>query len=226
MNKRLKAIFSYIKDGIGVVDVGTDHGYIPVALCENGYRGNIIASDINEGPLETARRNAAEAGFDERIQFTLCDGLQGCDRSLVDTIVIAGMGGDTICGILDRDDWCIAAPYTLILQPMTKAEVLRYWLINNGLHIADEKIVRDGNIYQIIVARAGEQPKLSDAELYTGQFELAAKNELFPELLTTLVKRFEYVRNGMKSAVTARDRERMSFDSRILSELYRMRDQL
>lgn len=226
MNKRLKAIFSHIENGIGVIDVGTDHGYIPVALCESGYPGNIIASDIHEAPLETARKNAAEAGYDGRIEFVLCDGLEGCDRQRVDTIVIAGMGGDTICGILDRDDWCIAAPYTLILQPMTKAEILRYWLISNGFAIVTEDLVIDGILYPILVARAGESVHHTDAELYTGKFELAAKNDLFASYLDTLIKRFEYTQQRMKSAVSMRDKERMRLDGNILSELYEMRDRL
>ena len=102
MNKRLEAIYALIGEGRGLVDVGTDHGYIPTALAQSGYAGNIIASDIKPGPLQAARRSAENAGVADKIDFLLCDGLDGCDPSAIDTIVIAGMGGDTICGILDR----------------------------------------------------------------------------------------------------------------------------
>ena len=226
MNKRLKAIFSYISDGIGVVDVGTDHGYIPSALAESGYTGNIIASDINEGPLESARRNADEAGVRDRIEFLLCDGLDGCDPSKVDTIVIAGMGGDTICGILDRAEWCIAPGYKLILQPMTKAEILRFWLINNGFKITNEEYVRDGILYQIMTAEFGASVRYSDAELYTGKYEAICPDRLFPEYLDRLIRRFEYADKAMNSSESGRDELRANFARRILKELLEMRDRL
>ena len=162
MNKRLQAICSLICQGRGVVDVGTDHGYIPVALAQNGYAGKIIASDICPGPLQAARNSAKSAAVDDKIEFLLCDGLDGCEKSAIDTIVIAGMGGDTICGILDRAEWCMTPDYTLILQPMTKAEVVRYWLAYNGYEFLDEVLVKDGGIiYQVIRARIKENTSLS-----------------------------------------------------------------
>ena len=55
MNKRLELIYSMISDGRGLIDVGTDHGYLPAALAVNGYDGKLFASDINAMPLEKAR---------------------------------------------------------------------------------------------------------------------------------------------------------------------------
>lgn len=203
MNKRLEAIYALIGEGKGLVDVGTDHGYIPTALAQSGYAGNIIASDIKPGPLQAARRSATSAGVEDKIHFILCDGLDGCDPSAIDTILIAGMGGDTICGILDRAEWCMTPDYTLILQPVTKAEVVRYWLAYNGYEFLDEVLVRDGGIiYQIIRSRIKENTPLSLAELYTGEFALARKNALFVEFLDTLISRFE---TGIKGLERAKD---------------------
>ena len=123
MSERLEIIASLICDGRGSADVGTDHGYLPVMLCRRGYNGALIASDINSGPLEAARITAREAGFDSRISFVLCDGLSGVDPKAIDTIVIAGMGGDTITGILDRDYWCASPEFGLIMQPMLRTNV-------------------------------------------------------------------------------------------------------
>lgn len=203
MNKRLEAIYALIGEGKGLVDVGTDHCYIPTALAQSGYAGNIIASDIKPGPLQAARRSATSAGVEDKIHFILCDGLDGCDPSAIDTILIAGMGGDTICGILDRAEWCMTPDYTLILQPVTKAEVVRYWLAYNGYEFLDEVLVRDGGIiYQIIRSRIKENTPLSLAELYTGEFALARKNALFVEFLDTLISRFE---TGIKGLERAKD---------------------
>lgn len=110
MNKRLEAIMAHIpQNGRGVIDVGTDHGYLPAALFQRGYTGKLIAADINAEPLSKAKRTAESIGAEDVISLRLCDGLDGCDPSEVDTIVIAGMGGDTICGILDRAEWCMGA---------------------------------------------------------------------------------------------------------------------
>lgn len=225
MNKRLEAIYSLIGEGRGLVDVGTDHGYIPVALAKSGYTGKIIASDINPGPLQAARRSAESAGVEDKIDFLLCDGLDSCDPASIDTIVIAGMGGDTICGILDRAEWCMTPDYTLILQPMTKAEVVRYWLAYNGYKFLDEMLVKDGGtIYQIIRARIKANTPLSLAELYTGKLALAVKNPLFGEYLDGLITRFAAGIRGLESAREIRP-ESLMLRKQIFSALLKMREE-
>ena len=223
MNKRLELIASILPHGRGFADVGTDHGYLPVYMAQHGYSGKIIASDINEGPLSAAVASARQAGVEDRICFRLCDGLDGCGSEELDTVVVAGMGGDTICGILDRADWVMSRDILLILQPMTKAEVLRYWLTNNDFAICGEWLIEEnGEIYQILSARFGARTPLSDAELFTGKYELAVGNALFPVQLAALIKRFERAAAGMSK--TPRMRGRQKLTAEILNGLYEMRD--
>lgn len=224
MNKRLEAIYNLIDVGVGVVDVGTDHGYLPAALAKGGYRGNIIASDINSEPLKKAEITADTFGVHDKIKFLLCDGLSGCEPSEVDTIVIAGMGGDTICGILDRAEWCMTPEYTLILQPMTKCEILRFWLANNGYEFINELLVKDGGtIYQIIKVRIASNTLLADAELFTGKYELAMKNDLFNEMLVRQIGRFQSGIKGLE--VSERDMScRLALWKDILHELLKMKE--
>lgn len=223
MNKRLELIASILPHGRGFADVGTDHGYLPVYMAQHGYSGKIIASDINEGPLSTAVASARQAGVEDRICFRMCDGLDGCGSEELDTVVIAGMGGDTICGILDRADWVMSRDILLILQPMTKAEVLRYWLTNNDFAICGEWLIEEnGEIYQILSARFGARTPLSDAELFTGKYELAVGNALFPVQLAALIKRFERAAAGMSKAPRMRGRQKLTAE--ILNGLYEMRD--
>lgn len=223
MNKRLELIASILQHGRGFADVGTDHGYLPVYMAQHGYSGKIIATDINEGPLSTAVASARQAGVEDRICFRLCDGLDGCGSEELDTVVIAGMGGDTICGILDRADWIMSRDILLILQPMTKAEVLRYWLTNNDFAICGEWLIEEnGEIYQILSARFGARTPLSDAELFTGKYELAVGNALFPVQLAALIKRFERAAAGMSKAPRMRGRQKLTAE--ILNGLYEMRD--
>ena len=222
MNKRLLAIAALIKDGKGLVDVGTDHGYLPAYLALNGYHGALFASDIREGPLAAAKRTAAEAGLSERIRFLLCDGLRLCPPDEVDTIVIAGMGGDMIVRILDEAEWCMDARCQLILQPMTKAEVLRYWLVNNGFAIRSETLTEDGGIvYQITEAVFGGETKLSDAELCAGKRSLCGDRVLYDRQLERLFARFERAAKAMSAG---QETPRLKLYREILEQLSEMRD--
>ena len=218
MNKRLRAIEDMVRPGLGLIDVGTDHGYLPVSLAQHGYPGRLIAADIGDGPLSAARRSAEAAGLLDRIEFQLCDGLALCDPESVDTIVIAGMGGDTICGILDRAEWCMDRRYCLLLQPMTRAEVLRYWLSNNDFVIEQERLVSDsGEIYALLSARFGGKLKLSDAELYTGAFSQIRREPLWPAFSEALRKRMEKQIRGLRQG--CREPGRLELAEQILAEL-------
>lgn len=201
MNKRLQAIESLVPPGVGLIDVGTDHGYLPLSLARKGYPGALYASDIGEGPLSAARRSARSAGLEDRIVFQLCDGLDLCPPESVDTIVVAGMGGDTICRILDRAEWCMDPRCLLILQPMTRPEVLRYWLANNGFAIETERLVEDaGEIYALFTARFGCSMSLSDGELYTGPYALVEKEALWPVFLSRQLARVGKLLAGLRQS--------------------------
>ena len=218
MNKRLRAIEEMVVPGVGLIDVGTDHGYLPVSLAQHGYPGRLIAADIGEGPLSAARRSVDSAGLMKRIEFQLCDGLALCDPASVDTIVIAGMGGDTICGILDRAEWCMDRRYLLLLQPMTRAEVLRYWLTNNDFVIEQERLVSDsGEIYALFSARFGVKQKLSDAELYTGAFSQVRQDPLWPAFSAALRRRMEKQIRGLRQG--CREPGRLELAEKVLKEL-------
>ena len=214
MNKRMHAIVKYMEAGRGVIDVGTDHGYFPVWMATHGYKGNIIATDINAGPLQNAMNTAQEAGVLNKIHFCQCDGLDGCKPDSVDTIVIAGMGGELICRILDRAEWCMDRRYKLILQPMTKSEVLRYWLVNNEFEICNEDLICEGGaIYQLLGARFGGVTRLSDGELFIGKKELCMDLDMYDIQREKIIRRFEAALAGM-----AKDR---SGGSRAVYGLYR-----
>lgn len=223
MNKRMQAIVKYMESGRGVIDVGTDHGYFPTWMASHGYKGNIIASDINASPLQKAMETAREAGVEDKIRFQLCDGLDSCPPDLVDTIVIAGMGGELICRILDRAEWCMSKRYKLILQPMTKSEVLRYWLVNNEFEISSEDLILEGGtIYQLLVARFGGITKLSDAELFIGKKELCMDPELYSMQRKKYIKRFEAAIAGMEESSSGSFSPVLGLYREILAQLKEM----
>ncbi len=168
LQPRLQCIADCVPRGARLADVGTDHGYLPVWLLKAGRIERAIASDINAGPLEHARRTAEEHGVSGRMDFRLCAGLEGIGRGEADTVVIAGMGGETILGILGGASWDYRG-VRLLLQPMTKAELLRRYLSENGFAIVSERLVPDkGTIYAVIEATAGSMRPLTAAEAWCG----------------------------------------------------------
>lgn len=226
MSNRLDCIYNLIpRDSVGVVDVGTDHGFIPVRLAESGFRGNIIASDLRTDPLNKAISFSKSRGVNSLIHFKLCDGLTDIDRDAIDTIVIAGMGGETITHILDEDYWCASDKYKLILQPMTQSNILRYWLINNGFRIVKEFIIKDeGKIYNVLNVSFGVPDKYSDAELYLGKYEDLKDDILFPEYLDQLIRKFSIRVDGQeKSSTLASDTE---LNKSILRELISYKERI
>lgn len=223
MNNRLEKIASYIVDGIGVADIGTDHGFLPVALCQREYPGNIIASDINSDPLKKAIRAAENTGFSDRIKFLLSDGLEACDPDEFDRVVIAGMGGDTIAGIISRAAWCRGSKHIFHLQPMSKQEILRAWLMDNGFEIINEDLVVDNEtIYQIISARFGLHNKLNQAQLYIGRREIHSDPVLYEELRIKHIDRFERALAGMKNAETRDMSEKIVEIEQLLDQFRRI----
>ena len=215
--KRLESILSLIDSQTGVADIGTDHGIIPVSLALSGYRGNLIATDIHELPLKSARLHAEAAGVSEKIRFLLTDGLDGINPSEVDSIVIAGLGGDVICSILDRAEWTMSRGCQMILQPMTKGEILRFWLCNNGYAITSEHLAEEnGRLFQILsVSFTGENTLMADAELYLGKPELIQEKARFGRMLGQVISRMQKKCDGL---TRARDRE-ADFFLQILKEL-------
>lgn len=168
LQPRLACIASLVPRGARIADVGTDHGYIPVSLRLTGAIEQAIASDIGREPLEHARRTAAEHGVDG-IDFRLCAGLEGIAPEECDTVILAGMGGETIRDILAAAPWTRDGAHTLLLQPQTKIEALRRWLCEQGYAVTRERFVRDkGKLYVVMTVTAGEASSPDALRLYAG----------------------------------------------------------
>ena len=183
LTPRLLTAIPYVRRGRLVADVGTDHAYLPIYLCEtgiltptqtkNGDRLCAIAADINQGPVERAEQHVAAAGLTHCIRTVRTDGLTGLDAYDPDDVIIFGMGGELIASILAAAPWVGGAGKRLILQPMTHAEKLRAYLLSAGFAIVGETLSREGErIYQTLCAEPAEgrePPALSTAELAVGQ---------------------------------------------------------
>ncbi len=222
LSPRLQAIARQVPQGARLADVGTDHGYLPVWLLMNGYIESAVAADLRAGPLDRARDTARQFQQTGRISFRLCDGLADVREDEVDTIAIAGMGGETIAAILH------AAPWTrqdklLLLQPMTGAPKLRQWLQSNGYSILHETISREGKkLYSIWTVRGGTMPPLSPAEQWAG---VNCNDPLRMDYLTMIEGKAEKALRGQQSA-QAPDQAAVSYFETVLTGLGEMKKEL
>lgn len=144
LDPRLHAIAQLVRPGHVVCDVGTDHGYLPVWLAEQGIVPHAWACDINEKPLAAARRTVESAGVGDRVTVCRSDGLSQIPPGAVQDIVMAGMGGELIARLLLECGWAADLSYRFLLQPMTRASFLRRELCRHGFALEREIPVLDG----------------------------------------------------------------------------------
>ena len=150
LSSRLLACCDFIPRGSRVADIGCDHGYLSIHLLTSGIASSIIASDINQAPLDSAVRNAQKFGVHENIRFYLSDGVKSIPRDF-DAMVCAGMGADTMIHILESAPWLRNEQYTLILQCQSKSAMLRQYLSESGWFIDDEVVLRDGKFLYTVM---------------------------------------------------------------------------
>lgn len=165
LTPRLRTIMQQVPEGARLADIGTDHALIPTALLRRGVIQSAIASDLREGPLDSAARTAKQFEVEHKLSLRLGGGLQTVKPDEADTIVIAGMGGETIAQILADDAWALDGAHLLLLQAMTAQPYLRQYLAAHGGVIQKESLCREGQrIYTVMTVVGGgkrEQKKLS-----------------------------------------------------------------
>ena len=171
ISKRLELVASFVPQGAILLDVGSDHAYLPIELIERGQIESAIAGEVVEGPYQSAVKNVEAHGLKEKIQVRLANGLAAFEEAdQVSVITIAGMGGRLITRILEEGLDKLANVERLILQPNNREDDLRIWLQDNGFQIVAESILEEaGKFYEILVVEAG-QMKLSASDVRFGPF--------------------------------------------------------
>lgn len=171
-DSRLQAVASLVRDGARVADIGTDHAYLPAYLLQEGKISQGIAADLRKGPLENAAKTLAEYGYTKNVRLVLSDGLDEIKQGECDDIVIAGMGGILIKEILERTSWVYDENIHIIAQPMTHAEVLREFFIDNGFCIEKEAAATDAKHCYCIISACYDGKKREKEAWYTYVGEL------------------------------------------------------
>ena len=167
ISDRLLACCNFVCKGDRVADIGCDHGYLGIHLLTNCIATHMIEADIAPGPLDSARRNAKKYGVESAMTFCLSDGVKDIPRDF-DTLVCAGMGGDTMIHIFSAAPWLRSEQYRLILQCQSKTPMLRKYLSESGWRIAEETVLRDGKfLYTVMeVLFDPTYPRLTPAQCY------------------------------------------------------------
>jgi len=216
LTPRLMTAVPFVRSGHLTADIGTDHAYLPIYLCETGRLTPVlakngetlcaIAADINQGPVDRADQHIASAGLSRCIRTVRTDGLNGLDVYDPDDVIIFGMGGELIASILAAAPWVNASGKRFILQPMTHAEKLRAYLLSAGYVIKGEILSREGDrIYQTICAEPGNgeaRDELSSAELAVGQAAFRLADARQREMYAALIDR------TLRTETAARDARR------------------
>ena len=164
LSKRLKALANMVTDGNRLADIGTDHGYIPIYLCQTGKIPSALAMDIGKGPLQQAQTHIAEHGLSEQIKTRLSDGMAALQFGEADTILIAGMGGGLVMKILSEGAEKLTGKEELILQPQSEIALVREFLrVRNFQILNEDMILEDGKYYPMMKVsqqKAAEQTKI------------------------------------------------------------------
>ena len=204
LSARLMSALPYLKKGGAVIDVGTDHAYLPIFLVREGISSRALACDINRGPIESAERNIAAAGFACQIDTLCTDGLHATEGFDPDNILIFGMGGELIIRILSDAPWVKDANVGLVLQPMTRAHLLRRWLLENGFAIVGETITHEDRYYQTISARyCGKNEEYTEEELLLGRLNIENNAPNLRGFIEHEIGVWEAIRRGKSQSANA-----------------------
>lgn len=173
LGPRLMLCAGLLRPGRTMADIGTDHGYLPIWLIRTGAVPGAVASDINPGPLDAARRHGEIYGAGDRLRLALGDGLSGIGPEDADDIVIAGMGGELILHIIDGAPWLKCADKRLVLQPMSAVDKLRAGLWERGFAVIKELAAREnGKVYSAFSAvYRGELGEMDSIYPYMGRLK-------------------------------------------------------
>lgn len=180
ISNRLKLIASFVDDNSYVIDVGCDHALLDIFLVQTKSNIKTIASDINEGPLESAKKNIQENNLQDKIEVKLGDGIKTITDE-VDTIVISGLGGETIVEIIKEDIDKLKNIKSIILSPHSDLYNVRKEITKLGYKIEKETIIYDQKKPYVIIKFVKGNEIYTDDELFFGPILLKEKNESFYE---------------------------------------------
>ncbi|MBU5482401.1 tRNA (adenine(22)-N(1))-methyltransferase [Blautia sp. MSJ-19] len=201
LSRRLLTIAGMVTEGNRLVDVGCDHGYLPVYLMMQHRIPGAIATDVGKGPLARAQEHIAQYGLEQYIETRLCDGLAGVAKEEGDTLVIAGMGGPLMEKILAQGENVIGGFQEMILQPQSDVPHFRHFLMTHGFRIVQEEMVlEEGKYYPMMKAVPGKEEAWTVEEEMFGKLLLAQLHPVLHKYLKRELRIREQIEEQLKGA--------------------------
>ncbi len=198
LDNRLSVCADFVRKDTTLADIGTDHAYLPIWLAKTHLIKSAIAADIRPLPLKSGLENIKKFNCEDIVKTRLSDGLDKISQDEADDIVMAGMGAELICDIISRADWLKSPEKRLILQPMTRAHILRKYLAENGFEILQEKAcAHAGKNYTVILSKyIGQQIEYDTPFYYIGRLD--PEDDLAKAYMYQVLKKLVYKSNGKK----------------------------
>ena len=213
LSKRLETIASFVPEGSRIADIGTDHGYIPIHLVQEGKAKHAIAMDVRTGPLLRAQSHIQEAGLIDAIDVRLSDGLLKLEKDEADCVVIAGMGGELMIHILEEGRHLWDHIPCWVLSPQSELHKMRRFLMEQAFFIEQETMIKeDGKFY--VVMRAVRKSDVDDKEGHEisyryGKNLLKAKDPVLIEYLEKEEEQIKGILSGLAGGESEAAEKRM-----------------
>ena len=181
LSMRLERVAAHMPVGARLADIGSDHGYLPVALMRRGLIAAAVAGEVALTPFQAAQRTVRDNGLEQQITVRRANGLEAIEpQDAITAISVCGMGGETIRDILENGKARLSGQERLILQPNGGEQPLRQWLMENGYRIVSEELLSENSFYyEIIVAERAGPVLYSAEELYFGPLQMQARSPVF-----------------------------------------------
>ena len=195
LTPRLRMIAELVPVCNSLCDIGTDHAYVAIYLAKKGVAEKIIAADIKKGPLAQADKNIALFEVSDKIETRLSNGFEKIADGEVDCAIIAGMGGETIAEILEKEKGC----KYFVLQMQTAHRHIREYLMSHGYIICEEAICKEERkMYTAMLVKRGEGESLSDVQKEIGPRLIEERPPLFYDYIRYRLYEIDTVLNSMK----------------------------
>ncbi len=202
ISKRLETVASFLLPGETIIDIGADHAYLLLYLLERDVFKKGIAIELHDGPYESAKKNINQSEYVDQLEVRWGDGLHPIAESEIESIVIAGMGGQTISRIINENADKAKMAQQLVLQPQNSPDRVRKTLFELGFLIDDETLIREDNrLYLIISARHGDTHQEANWQnLQIGPKLLEKGSEFLVEYMQSMLDRKVEVLGAMQCA--------------------------
>ncbi|MDW7669743.1 MAG: class I SAM-dependent methyltransferase [Bacillota bacterium] len=208
-SERMEGILSLIPKSDIIIDVGTDHAYIPEAIIKRKIGKKVIGTEINQKPYLKAKDYIESKSLDDCIEIRKGDGLNIVKPDEIDVVVIAGMGGLLINRIIIENLSKISKGNTLVLQPMNAVDKTRKFLIENKFKILDEVLCKEDYHYYTVIKAVfidKEYTCQDNLDFITNEILFKKSDKYIEEFTNKIIKKNSIIIENIKNHSSNKNR--------------------